>query len=50
MKKIVIGRKRMCKSGIISVSAFAVQLFFILKKNKSFKHLVHSFSVVFSGL
>lgn len=60
MKKIVIGRRRMHKSGISSISAIAVQLFFILEKKKknqqnqtpknSFKHLLHSYSVVFSGL
>jgi len=33
MKEIAIDRRRMHKSGIISISAFAVQLFFILKKN-----------------
>lgn len=45
----------MHKSGISSIPALAVQLFFILKKkNKknqtSHKHLVHSSSVMFSGL
>lgn len=55
MKKIVIGRRRMHKSGISSISAIAVQLFFYIAKKpqtpkNSFKHLVHSYSVVFSGL